>query len=79
MKTNKGMTKISIVFNGKDAWSLGLERDLAERSTTEATQKHCLVMHNKILIPVGSPVCRTAQTHSSEIIMGSVQSNVMDC
>lgn len=40
MKTSKGMTKNSIVFNGKNVWKLGgrLERDLSERTTSEVTQ-----------------------------------------
>lgn len=61
VKANKGMTKISTVFNGKYVWNLGdrLERDLAERTTTEATQKYCLITYSKILIRARSPVCKT--------------------
>lgn len=57
------MTKISIVFNGKDVWNLGdrLERDLAERITTAARHKYRLIMYNKILIHVESSVYKTAQ------------------
>lgn len=74
--------KDCMVFNGKSVWNLGdrLERDLAERTTTEATQKYCLNIYNKILICVGSPVCKAAQIHSSEITVGwgSVRLNAMD-
>lgn len=85
MKTNEGMTKVSIAFNGRDVWNLGdkLERDQAERTTAETTQKYCLIIYKKILMRVGSSVCKTAHIHSSEITAGwgSVRSNVMfvDC